>query len=466
MMGQPEKPGVLIVDDDEALLTQLRWSLGDHYAVRLASDRAGALAALETAAPAAVLLDLGLPPDPATASEGLALIGDVLRRDPSIRVIVLSGQTVPDPAARAVGHGACDFLAKPVDTEELRMLLRRACRVAGWEREYRVENARRPAGLHPGDGPGMQAVAATVRKVAASDAPVLILGESGTGKEMTARAIHDLGRRRSGPFVAINCSAIPETLIESELFGHEKGSFTGAHQQRRGRIECAAGGTLFLDEIGDVPLPVQVKLLRFLQEQTVQRVGGRGELFVDTRVIAATNADLQRGMREGTFREDFFYRLAVVRIALPSLRERGEDVVRLARDFLERFSSEQGRRGLRLSDSAEDALRTHAWPGNIRELQNRVRRAVIMSESRRIEAVDLELTAPGAPAVTSLREARDTLERELISRCLEKHAGRIAPAAAELGISRPALYERMDRLGLSRGTTGSGRSVFNAPEPV
>ncbi len=465
-MPTSEKPAVLIVDDDEALLTQLRWNLSEDYAVGLASDRGGAIAAIEKSAPAAVLLDLGLPPDPSSPTEGLALIGEILRRDPTTRVIVLSGQTAPDPASRAVGTGACDFLAKPVDPEELRVLLRRACRVARWEREYRAGSTLSADAIPPGDVSGMQAVAATVRKVAASDAPVLILGESGTGKEMTARSVHELGRRRSGPFVAINCSAIPETLIESELFGHEKGAFTGAHQQRRGRIECAAGGTLFLDEIGDVPLPVQVKLLRFLQEQTIQRVGGRGELFVDTRVIAATNADLQRGMREGSFREDFFYRLAVVRIALPPLRERGEDVVRLARDFLERFSCEQGRRGLRLSLPAEEALRAHAWPGNIRELQNRVRRAVIMSESRRIEATDLELAAPVAPAGTSLREARDTLERDLIRRCLEKHAGRIAPAAAELGISRPALYERLDRLGLPRQPMGSGRSMFNPSAPA
>jgi len=463
-MESPEKPAVLIVDDDEALLTQLRWSLGDDYTLGLASDRVGALAALEKACPSAVLLDLGLPPAPASPSEGLALIGEILRRDPATRVIVLSGQTAPDPAARAVGTGACDFLAKPVDTEELRVLLRRACRVARWEREFRTECTRPSVEVPPGDGTGMQVVAATVRKVAASDAPVLILGESGTGKEMTARAIHGSGRRRGGPFVAINCSAIPETLIESELFGHEKGAFTGAHQQRRGRIESAAGGTLFLDEIGDVPLPVQVKLLRFLQEQSIQRVGGRGELFVDTRVIAATNADLQRGMREGTFREDFFYRLAVVQIGLPPLRERGEDVVTLAHGFLERFATEQGRRGLRLSETAEEALRGHTWPGNIRELQNRVRRAVIMSESRRIDAADLELTAPATPTGTSLRDARDTLERDLIRRCLEKHAGRIAPAAAELGISRPALYERLERLGLSRNPMGSGRSMFHSPE--
>lgn len=451
-MENGEKPGVLIVDDDEALLTQLRWTLGEEYRIGLATDRIAALASLQQSAPAAVLLDLGLPPDPSSPAEGLALIGAILRRDPATRVIALSGQTAPDYAASAVGHGACDFLPKPIDPDELRSLVRRACRAARWEREFLGRRPPAAAVSIGGAGPGMQNVAATVRKVAASDAPVLILGESGTGKEMTARAIHDLGPRRTGPFVAINCSAIPETLIESELFGHERGAFTGAHQQRRGRVESAAGGTLFLDEIGDVPLAVQVKLLRFLQEQTIQRVGGRKELAVDTRVIAATNADLQRGMREGTFREDFFYRLAVVRIALPPLRERGEEVVTLARTFLGRFGEEQGRRGLRLSEAAEEALRSHPWPGNIRELQNRVRRAVIMAESRRIEPPDLELTCSEKPVGTSLRDARDSVERDLIRRCLEKHAGRIAPAAIELGISRPALYERLDRLGLPRPT--------------
>ena len=447
------KPAVLIVDDDEALRTQLRWSLAEDYEVSLASDRASAVAALSAAAPCAVLLDLGLPPDPASPTEGLALLEDILRRDPATRVIVLSGQGSPDPAPRSVGAGAWDFLAKPVDSAELRILLRGACRGARWEREHRGNAARAegscPA-ISPEGGPRMQSVAATIRKVAGSDAPVLIVGESGTGKEMTARSIHDLGARSSAPFVAINCSAIPETLIESELFGHERGAFTGAHQQRRGRVESAEGGTLFLDEIGEVPLPVQVKLLRFLQEQTIQRVGGRAEIAVNTRVIAATNADLQRGMREGSFREDFFYRLAVVRIALPPLRERGEDSVALARAFLARFSEEQGRRGLRFAEQAEEAIRRHAWPGNVRELQNRVRRAVIMSESRRIEAADLELTAPGPAPAASLREARDTLERDMIRRCLEKHAGKIAPAAVELGISRPALYERLERLGLPR----------------
>ncbi len=452
-MEVPVKPAVLIVDDDEALRTQLRWSLAEDYEISLASDRASAVAALGAAAPSAVLLDLGLPPDPASPTEGLAILEEILRRDPATRVIVLSGQGSPDPAPRSVGAGAWDFLAKPVVSAELRILLRGACRGARWEREHRGNAARKEGTcpvISPEGGPRMQSVAATIRKVAGSDAPVLIVGESGTGKEMTARSIHDLGARSSGPFVAINCSAIPETLIESELFGHERGSFTGAHQQRRGRVESAEGGTLFLDEIGEVPLPVQVKLLRFLQEQTIQRVGGRAEIAVNTRVIAATNADLQRGMREGTFREDFFYRLAVVRIALPPLRERGADSVALARVFLTRFSEEQGRRGLRFAEETEEAIRRHAWPGNVRELQNRVRRAVIMSESRRIEAADLELAAPVPAPAASLREARDTLERDMIRRCLEKHAGKIAPAALELGISRPALYERLERLGLPR----------------
>src|SRR5690606_6821764 len=282
-------------------------------------------------------------------------------------------------------------------------------------------------------------------KVATSDAPVLILGESGTGKEMTARAIHERSSRRDGPFVAINCSAIPETLIESELFGHEKGAFTGAHAQRKGRIESAEGGTLFLDEIGEIPLLLQVKLLRFLQDQRIERVGGRQEIPVDVRILAATNADLKKGMADGTFREDLFYRLAVIQIVLPPLREREDDILVLAQAFLQRFGQESGKTNLTFAPDAVRAIRQHEWPGNVRELQNRVRRGVIMG-GKRITAADLELTANGTGSGSTLREAREQLERELIRNALRKHGGTITGAAAELGISRPTLYEMMDKL--------------------
>jgi len=287
--------------------------------------------------------------------------------------------------------------------------------------------------------------------VATTDAPVLILGESGTGKEMAAQAIHQRSSRNSGPFIPINCSAIPETLIESELFGHEKGAFTGAHIQRKGRIESANGGTLFLDEIGEIPLPLQVKLLRFLQEQRIERVGGRQEIQVDTRVIAATNVDLKKAMAEGTFREDLFYRLAVVQIVLPPLVDREDDILLLAQSFLNRFAEQNKRPGLSFGPDALRAIRNYAWPGNVRELQNRVKRAVIMGGAKRLTAQDLEISASASAAHgSSLKDAREALEREMIVNALRKHSGKISAAATDLGISRPTFYELMAKLGVPK----------------
>jgi two-component system NtrC family response regulator len=297
----------------------------------------------------------------------------------------------------------------------------------------------------------MQQVFTLIRKVAVSSAPVLILGESGTGKELAALAIHKRSPRKDGAFVAINCSAIPETLLESELFGHEKGSFTGAHAQRKGRIESASGGTLFLDEIGDIPLQLQVKLLRFLQEQRIERVGGRQEIQVDTRVIAATNVDLKKAINSGRFREDLYYRLAVVVLNLPPLRERGGDVRLLAQEFLRRNAAATGKEGLTLGKDAVQAIESHTWPGNVRELENRLKRAVIMVEGKRLSAHDLELEASDSLAANlNLKEARENAEREVVQKALRKHSGKIAPAANELGISRPTLYELMEKLGLGK----------------
>jgi two-component system NtrC family response regulator len=295
----------------------------------------------------------------------------------------------------------------------------------------------------------MRVVFDSIRKVATTDAPVLILGESGTGKEMVALAIHRKGARKDGPFVPINCSAIPESLLESELFGHEKGAFTGAHAQRKGRIESASGGTLFLDEIGEIPLQLQVKLLRFLQEQKIERVGGRQEIPIDARVIAATNADLKKGLKDGTFREDLYYRLSVVQIVLPPLRERADDIPFLAQAFLLRFAAEVGKSGLAFDRETVRAMKRYSWPGNVRELENRVRRAVIMTEGKRLTVQDLELEQLLADLhLTTLKEARETLEREMVQQALRKHSGKIAPAAVELGISRPTLYELMEKLGI------------------
>lgn len=448
------KPTLLIVDDDEEIRTQMRWALANDYEVIQAGDRPGALERFRSARPHVVLLDLGLPPSPGTPEEGLATLSELLALDAATKVVIISGQGEKATALRAIGAGAYDFLNKPVEMDELKLLLKRCFHVAQLEREYHSMQQQLQVDSFEGllgAGATMQTVFTTIRKVATSDAPVLILGESGTGKEMTARAIHQRSPRKNGPFVAINCSAIPESLIESELFGHEKGAFTGAHMQRKGRVEMAAGGTLFLDEIGEVPLPIQVKLLRFLQEQCIERVGGRQEIEVDVRVVAATNADLKKAMANGTFREDLFYRLAVVQIILPPLRDRGDDILLLARSFLQRFAGEAGKSGMTFAADAVRGIRLHNWPGNVRELQNRVRRAVIMSDGKRISAEHLELTVPdGSSANASLKEAREKVEREMIIQSLRRNAGKITAAAAELGVSRPTLYELMEKLSIQK----------------
>lgn len=450
----PSKPKLLIVDDDEEIRTQMKWALATDYTVALAGDRASAMEQFRSMRPAVVLLDLGLPPNPANPEEGLAILSELLTVDRSTKVVIVSGQGEKGPAMRAIGAGAYDFVGKPVDMDELKLLLKRCFHLAQLEREYQqMQQQMRGDSFEGllGTGTRMQSVFDSIRKVATTDAPVLILGESGTGKEMTARAIHQRSPRKDGPFVAINCSAIPESLIESELFGHEKGSFTGAHAQRKGRIEHSSGGTLFLDEIGEVPLPIQVKLLRFLQEQCIERVGGRQEIAVDTRVIAATNADLKKGMVSGSFREDLFYRLAVVQIILPAVRDRDDDISLLAQSFLQRFATESGKSGLTFSPDALRAIRQHSWPGNVRELQNRVKRAVIMGESKRLSPADLELELVGGTAQgITLKEARERLERDLIGQALRKHSGKITAAAIELGVSRPTLYELIDKLGIAK----------------
>ena len=446
------KPTLLIVDDDEEIRTQMKWALAKDYEVLQAGDRAAALDLARSARPVVALLDLGLPPHPNSPDEGLATLTELLAADPQIKVVIISGQGEKSNALRAVGAGAYDFLGKPVEMEELKLLLRRCFHVALLEREFREIQQKVTGESFDGILGGstrMQSVFEAIRKVATVDAPVLILGESGTGKEMTARSIHQRSARRNGPFVAINCSAIPESLMESELFGHEKGAFTGAHMQRKGRIESAHGGTLFLDEIGEIPLPIQVKLLRFLQERVIERVGGRQEISVDTRVLAATHVDLKKGMANATFREDLFYRLAVVQIVLPPLRERENDIVLLANAFLQQSARESGKNGLSFSPEAIRAILRHPWPGNVRELQNRVRRGVIMGGTKRLNAQDLELEA-AAPAGSTLKEAREALERDMLQQALRRHSGKITSAATELGISRPTFYELMDKLGIQK----------------
>ncbi len=448
------KPKLLIVDDDEEIRTQMKWALAKDYEVLQAGDRTSALENFRSHRPAVVLLDLGLPPHPGTPEEGLATLADLLAIDRLVKVVIISGQGEKEPALRAVGAGAYDFLGKPVQMDELKLLLKRCYHLALLEREYREMQERRQGESFDGllgTSPRMQAVFESIRKVATVDAPVLILGESGTGKEMTARSIHDRSARKEGPFVAINCSAIPESLMESELFGHEKGAFTGAHSQRKGRIETSSGGTLFLDEIGEIPPPIQVKLLRFLQERCIERIGGRQEIPIDTRVLAATHVDLKKAMSTGAFREDLFYRLAVVQIVLPPLRDRQDDILLLAQSFLQQFSAESRKNGLAFAPEALRSIQRHPWPGNVRELQNRVRRAVIMGGGKRLSSQDLELASagPNASGVT-LKEARESVEREMINNALRRHAGKITAAASELGVSRPTFYELMDKLGIQK----------------
>ena len=449
------KPKLLIVDDDEAIRTQMKWALGEDYEIYFAQDRRESLEAFEAHSPAVTLLDLGLPPRPNECDEGLAVLSDILATDNTAKVIIISGQSEKQNAIEAVGAGAYDFLCKPVEMEELRLLLRRCIHVVELEKEYHELQQSRRADVFEdmlGTSPQMQAVFSFIRKVAGTNAPVLLLGESGTGKEMAAAAIHRRSARKDGPFVAINCNAIPENLLESELFGHEKGAFTGAHIQRKGLLETASGGTLFLDEIGELPPSIQVKLLRFLQEQRLQRVGGRQEIQVDTRLVAATNADLKSLINNGKFREDLYFRLAVVTIRLLPLRERGEDIVFLAREFLQRYANQSGQTKMVFSPDALRAMSCYSWPGNVRELQNRVKRGVIMASGPRVTSKDLELERDRGVSsdAATLRQAREHVEREMIEQSLKRHSGKITSAAADLGISRPTLYELMEKLGISK----------------
>ncbi len=448
------KTRLLIVDDDEDIRTQMKWALCNDYELFMAGDRADALAAFASAHPTVTLLDLGLPPRPNEPDEGLAVLSAVLTLDPLAKVIVVSGQGDKKNALNAVGSGAYDFLCKPVDMGELRLVLQRCVYLAELEREYRAMQHDAEANEFEnmlGESPQMNAVFEFIRKVGPSNAPVLILGETGTGKEMVAQAIHRRSAQNGGPFVAINCNTIPENLLESELFGHEKGAFTGAHTQRKGHIETAAGGTLFLDEIGELPAPVQVKLLRFLQEKTFQRVGGRQEISSNARVLAATNRNLEESVASGKFREDLYFRLAVVVVKAPPLRERGDDIVMMAKAFLNNYGIEHAKPGLTFAPNALRALSLHRWPGNVRELQNRLQRAVILADGKRVTARDLELTDTlSALPPQTLKEARESVEREMVQDALRRHRGKITAAALELGISRPTLYELMEKLGIAK----------------
>ncbi len=447
------KPKLLIVDDDESIQLAMKWAFVEDFEILLAGNRKEALDLFRRDRPVLVTLDLGLPPNPNGTEEGFLTLAALTEADPFVKVIIISGQGEKQNALNAIGQGAYDFFCKPVQVEEVSLILRRALRVRELEEEHRRMMAMNPKDSFEeliGTSPQMQQVFSAIRRIAGTDAPVLILGESGTGKELVSRAIHVRSQQKKGPFVAINCAAIPENLLESELFGHEKGAFTGAHTQRKGRIEMAEGGTLFLDEIGDLPPPLQVKLLRFLQEHTIERIGGRREIPISCRVISATNRDLDAAIQDGSFREDLFYRLGVVKIQIPPLRDREGDVALLAMSLVRKYSEDNKRKILGFTKIALSAMTNHKWPGNVREMENRVRRAVIMAQASKISAEDLELEAPEKSARPTLREARERTDRELILHVLNENSFNLAKSASELGISRPSLYDLMEKLGIKK----------------
>ena len=452
---------ILIVDDIEDIRKQLKWGFGKEYSVLLAADGKEALALFRRHQPLVVTLDLGLPPDEEGTDEGFRCLKEMLSIAPTTKIIVITGNDGRENALKAVQMGAYDYYPKPVDLDELKVIISRAFHLQMIEDENRrlqstlIDRTGENNGII-GQCPAMQKVFGTIRKVAQSDVSVLVSGESGTGKELVARAIHDMSLRKHAPFIAINCGAIPETLLESELFGHEKGSYTGAHVRVLGKVEYANKGTLFLDEIGEIPGVLQVKLLRFLQERSIQRVGGREDIPVDVRIIAATNIDISKAMDEGRFRDDLYYRIGVVTIDLPPLRTRGEDILLLANLFLRKFSSDLNKKVRGYSPEAEECITSYSWPGNVRELENKVQRAVLMVTGHQIEPEDLAfaslpLTPPPPPEVLdlgTLKDARDALERDMILSAIRTQGGNIAKAADILGVSRPTLYDLMKKHGI------------------
>ncbi len=446
-MSAPKRK-LLVVEDDLGLQNQLRWSF-DSFEVQVAGDQESALAQLRRVEPAVVTLDLGLPPDPGGASEGLALLEQILTLAPDTKVIVVTGNDDRAHAVQAVGLGAYDFYQKPIDPEILTLIVERAYRLYALEQENRKlahQDLDSPLQGIISSSPQMLKVCRTVEKVAPIDVTTLLLGDSGTGKEVLARALHQLSARSKKRFVAINCAAIPESLLESELFGYEKGAFTGAVKQTLGKIECADGGSFFLDEVGDLPMSLQAKLLRFIQERVIERVGGRTEIPVDVRIICATHRDLPSLIEEGKFREDLYYRISEVMIKIPTLNDRDGDAVLLARAFLEKFGAAQGRSLRGFSKDALMAIEAHPWPGNVREMENRIKRAVIMAEGKQISAEDLELgTVEHNSEPLNLREVREQAERQAIVRAINHADGNVSRAAELLGITRPTLYSLMHK---------------------
>ncbi|HXC74780.1 MAG TPA: PEP-CTERM-box response regulator transcription factor [Sphingomicrobium sp.] len=452
MTEQADLPVLLIVEDDEGLQRQLKWAY-DGYRVVAAGDRGSAIEALRAHEPAVVTLDLGLPPDPDGVEEGFATLSEILRLKPDTKVIVATGHGARESALKAIALGAYDFYKKPVDIDDLGLIVARAFHLHEIEAENRRlegDGGGAVLGSILSGAPEMLKVAKTIERVANADVSVMLLGASGTGKELLARAVHEKSARK-GQFVAINCAAIPENLLEAELFGYERGAFTGAVKSNVGKIELAEGGTLFLDEVGDIPLPLQVKLLRFLQERVIERIGGRSPIAVDTRIVCATHQDLEAMIADGRFREDLYYRLAEIVVKIPSLAERAGDAGLLARHFVNRFARELNPKVQSLSADALAAIDAYGWPGNVRELENRIKRAVIMAEGRSVGAADLDLPGAAAadPVAINLRAAREVADRKAIRQAMVRTDNNISGAAKLLGISRPTLYDLLKQYRLS-----------------
>lgn len=454
---------LLITEDSEEIRNQLKWGFSKAYSLLLAKDGEEALALFKKNMPRVSTLDLGLPPNENGTEEGFRCLQEMLRLNPAAKIIVLTGNDQRENALKAIQMGAYDYYQKPINLEELKVVVRRAFHLSALEEQNRalhtaLERQIAQVGGMIGQCSEMQAVFSTMRKVASSDASILIQGESGTGKELVARAIHAMSLRKDGPFIPINCGAIPETLLESELFGYEKGAFTGAHAQVQGKLEYAQQGTLFLDEIGELSALLQVKLLRFLQDKTLQRVGGREDITVNTRILAATNKDLMKEIEAGTFREDLYYRLGVVLIPVPPLRERTGDIIVLATFFLKRYCDLYTKRLRGFNAVAIEIMETYAWPGNVRELENKIQRAVLLSEGPLVEPQDLGFEALPMShravdsEVRTLKEAKERVEKEMVVSALDRASGNIAKAAEVLGISRPTLYDILKKQGLFNGT--------------
>jgi len=445
------KPKLLIIEDDPGLQKQLRWSL-DAYDVVVAGDREAALAQIRRHEPAVVTMDLGLPPDPDGSTEGLATLQQILALAPDTRVIVLTGNQDHNNAVKAIGMGAYDFHQKPVDPEVLNLVIQRAFFLHNLQQENRrmqQSQADSPLSGVISRDPGMLKVCRTVEKVAPTSASVMLLGESGTGKEVLARAVHALSPRSKERFMAINCAAIPENLLESELFGYEKGAFTGAAKQTKGKVELAHGGTFFLDEVGDLPMPLQAKLLRFLQERVIERIGGHEEIPVDVRIVCATHQKLKDLCAQGRFREDLYYRLSEIVVTIPPMRQREGDAALLAHHFKNKFCAQESRSSLHFAPDALAAIEGYAWPGNVREMENCIKRAVIMADGNTIVAEDLGLPDVDAEeAPLNLRQVRDEAEYKAIVRALARADGNIVKASEMLGVSRPTLYDLMGRHGI------------------